>query len=64
MGRTIQTCGSYNPDDGYSICVALSERHAITLDGLSKEDMLELKSCIDCMIYDEFEEEQNYEGET
>jgi|694.fasta_scaffold39420_11 hypothetical protein len=61
--KLIQTCGSYNPDDGYSICIALSERHVITLDGLNEEDMLELKSCIDCMIFDLYEEEELYEGE-
>lgn len=59
----IQTCGFYNPDDGYSICIALSDRHTITMDGLSKDDMLDLKSCIDCMIFEELEEDQFYEGE-
>jgi hypothetical protein len=29
------------------------EKQAITLDGLSKDDMLELKSCIDCMLFEE-----------
>jgi hypothetical protein len=51
--RTIQTCGSCNPDeDEYSLTIAF-EKQAITLDGLSKDDMLELKSCIDCMLFEE-----------
>ena len=59
--RTIQTCGSSNPDeDEYSLTIAF-EKQAITLDGLSEDDMLELKSCIDCML---FEEESNGTGIT
>ena len=51
--RTIQTCGSSNPEeDEYSLTIAF-EKQAITLDGLSKDDVLELKSCIDCMLFDE-----------
>jgi hypothetical protein len=49
--RTIQTCGGMC-DDEYSITVAF-EKHAITLDGLSKEDMLNLQSCIDCMLMED-----------
>ena len=51
--RTIQTCGSCNPDeDEYSLTIGF-EKQAITLDGLSKDDMLEIKSCIDCMLFEE-----------
>ena len=51
--RTIQTCGSSNPDeDEYSLTIAF-EKQAITLDGLSKDDILELKSCIDCMLLED-----------
>jgi hypothetical protein len=49
--RTIQTCGGFD-GDFYNITVAF-EKQAITLDGLSKDDMLELKSCIDCMLLEE-----------
>jgi hypothetical protein len=59
--RTIQTCGSSNPDeDEYSVTIAF-EKQAITLDGLSKDDMLEIKSCIDCIL---FEEESDDVGTT
>jgi hypothetical protein len=50
--RTIQTCGTYN-GEYYSVAVAIGDAHAVTLDGLSKEDMLQLKDCIDCMMIDE-----------
>jgi hypothetical protein len=49
--RTIQTCGGMCDGD-YSITVAF-EKHAISLEGLSKEDMLELQSCIDCMLMED-----------
>jgi len=51
--RTIQTCGSSNPDeDEYSLTIAF-EKQSITLDGLSREDMLQLQSCIDCMLMED-----------
>lgn len=46
----IQTCGSYHPDEDYTLTISFNDYHTITLDGLTKEDMLELKSCIDCML--------------
>jgi len=49
--RIIQTCGGFD-GEVYNITVAF-EKHAITLDGLSKEDMLELQSCIDSMIMED-----------
>lgn len=59
--RTIQTCGSSDPiNDEYSLTIGF-EKQAITLDGLSKEDMLELQSCINCML---FEEESDGTGKT
>ena len=61
--RTIQTGGSYNPDgDVYSLTIAFEwTKKVINLDGLSKDDMLEIKSCIDCML---FEEESDDVGTT
>jgi hypothetical protein len=51
--RTIQTCGSSNSEeDEYSLSIAF-EKQSITLDGLSKDDMLVLKSCIECMLFEE-----------
>jgi len=51
--RTIQTCGSSNPDeDEYSLTIGF-EKQAITLDGLSKDDMLEIQSCVECMLMEE-----------
>jgi hypothetical protein len=50
--RTIQTTGGYSPDLGYSLSICITDTHCITVDGLSKEDMLEIKSCVDCMLLD------------
>lgn len=50
--RTIQTCGSSDHEnDEYSLSIGF-ETHAITLDGLTKDDMLNLQSCIDCMLFE------------
>lgn len=49
----IQTCGSFDPnDDVYSLIIGF-EHHAISLEGLCKKDMKELKSCIDCMLLED-----------
>jgi hypothetical protein len=50
--RTIQTCGTYN-GEYYSVLVAIGDAHAVTLEGLSHEDILQLKSCIDCMLLED-----------
>jgi len=50
MDSKIQTAGTFD-GECYSLIIGFREsEHAISLDGLSKEDMLELKSCIDCML--------------
>jgi hypothetical protein len=49
--RIIQTCGGFD-GEVYNITVAF-EKHAVTLDGLSREDMLDLQSCIDCMLMED-----------
>jgi hypothetical protein len=50
MKRQIQTCGGYNPDDGYSFTIAFGDGPAMTLDGLTKEDLQEIQSCIECLM--------------
>lgn len=47
---TIQTTGSYDKNDEiYSLSVCF-ESHSITLDGLTKEDLEELKSCVSILL--------------
>lgn len=49
----IQAAGSFDSkDDMYSLIIGF-EHHAITLEGLCKKDMEELKSCIDCMLLED-----------
>jgi len=50
--KPIQTCGGYD-GEFYNITICFTDSHCITLDGLSHEDMLQLKSCIDCMIMED-----------
>jgi hypothetical protein len=50
MKRQIQTCGGYNPDDGYSFTIAFGDGPAMTLDGLTKQDLQEIQSCIECLM--------------
>jgi len=56
----IQTTGSFDEITGiYSISICTDENRVITLDGLFKEDMLELQSCIECMLF-----EETFDGKT
>jgi hypothetical protein len=50
--KTIQTSGNYD-GEFYILNIAFNDYHVVTLDGLSKEDMLELQSCIDCMLMED-----------
>ena len=52
MTRRIQTSGTMD-GEFYTLNIAFNDYHVVTLDGLSKEDMLELQSCVDCMIMED-----------
>jgi hypothetical protein len=52
MKKRIQTSGTYD-GEFYSLNIAFTDQHAINLDGLSYEDMLQLQSCIDCMLMED-----------
>jgi len=45
----IQTSGAYD-GECYTINIAFNDFHVMTLDGLSKEDLFELASCIAAMM--------------
>jgi len=49
VSSKIQTAGTFD-GEYYSLIIAFNDSHAISLDGLSKEDMLQLQSCVDCML--------------
>lgn len=51
--NNIQTCGSYHPEDGYSFSIAFGDGPAMTLDGLSKDDIYEIASCVLCLLPEE-----------
>jgi hypothetical protein len=50
--RRIQTSGSYD-DEFYTLNIAFNDYHLVSLDGLSQEDLKEIKSCIDCMLLED-----------
>ena len=48
---TIQTTGSYDEkEDYFSISICPNDNHLITLEGLSVDDIKELKSLIDILL--------------
>lgn len=50
---TIQTCGSFDEKDNLYSLTIVFETHSITFDILTKEDLKELQSCINCLLYTE-----------
>jgi hypothetical protein len=47
---TIQTTGSFDTNEElYSLSVCF-ENHSITLDGLTKEDLEHLQSCVNILL--------------
>lgn len=48
----VQTCGT-SDGDVYNLNIAFTDQHVVCLEGLSYEDMLQLKSCIDCMLMED-----------
>ena len=52
MTRRIQTSGTYD-GEFYTLNISFSDYHVVTLDGLSKEDVEELQSCLNCMIMED-----------
>ena len=54
MTSQIQTCGSYNQlDDYYTFSIAFGDGPAMSLDGLSKEDVIEIASCALALLPEE-----------
>ena len=54
MVRQIQTCGSYlGNDNSYTFSIAFGDGPAMSLDGLTKEDIYEIASCAMCMLPEE-----------
>lgn len=60
--KTIQTTGSYDSvEDYFSISICPSNNHLFTIEGLTTEDMMEIKSLIDILLEDY--NERNSKGE-
>jgi hypothetical protein len=53
MSKQIQTCGGYNIEDGYAFTIAFGDGPCMSLDGLTKEDIMEIASCALCMLPEE-----------
>lgn len=60
MTLTIQSTGTYDKlDNSFSISFCPNDNHLITFDGLSVEDMKEIKSLIDILLDCYMEEKNN-----
>jgi hypothetical protein len=54
MTKKIQTCGSYvETDDFYTFSIAFGDGPCMSLDGLTKDDIIEIASCALCMLPEE-----------
>ena len=53
MKRQIQTCGGYNPDNGYSFAICFGNGPLMNLEGLTEENIYEIASCTLCLLPDD-----------
>jgi hypothetical protein len=59
---TIQTTGSFDTEfNTYSISICMENDRLMTLEGFTKEDMIQLRSCINCMLLDEKSPKMTYQ---
>lgn len=65
--NTIQTTGTYDVKENYfSLSICPNDSHSFTLEGLSVEDMKEIKSLVDILLegyYDDLRENQEKTNE-
>lgn len=47
-----QVAGTYD-GEYFSVIISMSDKHAVSLEGLSRDDMIELRSCIECMLIED-----------
>ena len=52
MTRRIQTSGSFD-GEFYTLNISFNDYNVVSLDGLSKEDVEELQSCLNCMLMED-----------
>ncbi len=62
MTTSIQTCGSRDSlTDEFTLSMCFGESPALTFEGLTREQIVNLRDCLDCMLWDEVDNEY---GET
>lgn len=64
---TVQTTGTYDvKEDYFSLSICPNDSHSFTLEGLSVEDMKEIKSLVDILLegyYEDLREKQEKTNE-
>ncbi len=59
--KTVQTTGTYDPEENYfSISICPNNNHLLTFEGLTYDDMEEIKSLVDILLEDY--KERNVKG--
>ena len=54
MTTPIQTCGSHDGiTDEFTLSMCFGESPALSFDGLTREQVINLRDCLDCMLWDE-----------
>ena len=52
----IQTCGSRDSlTDEFNFSIAFSDNPTLTFEGLTREQVLNMRNCLDCMLWDELD---------
>jgi len=54
MTTSIQTCGSRDGlTDEFTLSMCFGESPALSFEGLTREQVINLRDCLDCMLWDE-----------
>jgi hypothetical protein len=62
MTTSIQTCGSRDSlTDEFTLSMCFGNNPALSFEGLTREQIVNLRDCLDCMLWDEVDNEY---GET
>lgn len=54
--KRLQATGGYNPDDDYSVSICIGDGPVITLEYMTKEEVIYLRDLFDCLLFTDSED--------
>jgi hypothetical protein len=54
--KRLQATGGYSSDDGYSVSICFGEGPLMTLEFMTKEEVIYLRDLFDCLLFTDSED--------